>query len=147
MVGLVPFNRNRVIDRNGFKDIYDMLDDFFSDTLLPRKSLINGTFKLDVKESDDNYQIEAELPGIKKEEINVKMNNERLTINIDKEEEIDESEKNYIHKERHVCSMNRTIYLADAMDDEIKAKLDDGVLTIIVPKHKKSKNAYTIEIE
>ena len=147
MVGLVPFNRNRVIGRNGFKDVYDMLDDFFSDTLLPRKSLLSDTFKLDVKENKDNYQIEAELPGIKKEEINIQMNNERLTINIDKEEEINESKKNYIHRERHICSMNRSIYLPDAKDNDIKAKLNDGVLTIIVPKQEKSKNAYSIEIE
>ncbi len=147
MIGLVPFNRNRVIEKNGFKDVYDMLDDFFSDTLLPRKSLISGTFKLDVKENKDNYQIEAELPGIKKEEINIEMNNERLTINIDKKEEIDESTKNYIHRERHICSMNRSIYLAGAKDNDIKAKLDNGVLTITVPKKEKSNKAYTIEIE
>jgi HSP20 family protein len=132
MAGLVPFNRkDRGLTRTGFGDFYGMLDDFFSDDfMMPRRSLARDTFKLDVQDKEKEYLIEAELPGVKREE------------------KVDEEKKNYIHKERRYCSMNRSVYLADADTENIKAKLDNGVLEITVPKVEKSvsqKNKIEIE--
>jgi len=144
MAGLVPFNRNRNLRTNGF---YNMLDDFFNDTWLPTRSLVSDTFKVDVVESEKEYAVEAELPGVKKEEVGLAFNDGRLAISVKREENTEEKDKNYIHRERRYSSMQRSIYMADAAGDGITAKLEDGVLHVKVPKADKKDTGRTIEIE
>ena len=148
MAGLIPFNKNLPsFQPRGFEDFYNMLDDFFSDAWSPRRSLAGDTFKIDVQENEREYLVDAELPGVKKEEISLELNDDRLTIGIQKEENNEEKRKNYIHKERRFSSMRRSIYLADANSEEVKAKLEDGVLKIVIPKAVKADNMRRIEIE
>ena len=73
MVGLVPFNRRSkdVAASTGFGDFYNVLDDFFSNDWPFRRSLANDTFKVDVQDNDNEYLIEAEMPGVDKKDINV----------------------------------------------------------------------------
>lgn len=146
MAGLVPFNRKNKLIGPSFEDFYGMLDDFFSDDIVPRRSLIRDTFKLDVEEKDKEYVIEAELPGVKKEEVSLEINEGHLKISIKREEIIDEEKRNFVHKERRYSSMTRSIYLKDAKSEDIKAKLDNGVLYITVPK-KESDKVMTNKIE
>ncbi|MDR2648813.1 MAG: Hsp20/alpha crystallin family protein [Clostridiales bacterium] len=127
---------------NGFEDFYNVLDDFFT----PR-SLERSTFKLDVQEDEKQYTIEAEMPGVKKDEISLNLEEGRLNISVKHEENTEDAQKNYLHRERRVSSMSRAIYLADAKADDIKAKLDDGVLTISVLKQDKRISSKSIEIE
>lgn len=148
MTGLVPFNRkNTGLLNTGFEDFYNMLDDFFSDNWSSRRSLEKDTFKINVQQNDNEYLIEAELPGVKKEEINIDMNDGRLNISVNREEKINEEKKNYIHRESRFSSMSRSIYLDDADSKGIKAKLDNGVLNITVPRQEKAIAAEKIEIE
>ncbi len=148
MAGLVPFNKNKSSLRpTGFEDFYNMLDDFFGDTWVSRRNLFNDTFKLDVQESDKEYLIEAELPGVKKEEINIDFSEGRLTISVDRAEDIEENKKNYIHKERRYSSMKRSIYLQDAKSEGFKAKLENGVLNVNIPRQDKNQNKYKINID
>lgn len=147
MVGLVPYKRNAGLVNTRFPDFYGMLDDFFGDSWPPGKTLSQDTFKIDVQDNANEYLIEAELPGTKKEEVNVEMNDGRLTIFVRREETVNEEKKNYIHKERRYCSMSRGIYLVDAQSDGIKAKLDNGVLSITVPKQDKTQSKAKVEIE
>lgn len=150
MTGMVPFNQkkfNLAFRPSGFEDVYNMLDDFFSDSWRTQRSLIRDTFKIDVQEKDEGYWIEAELPGVKKEEISLETDNGRLIISIKRDEKIDENEKNYVHKERRYCSMQRSLYLKDANYEEVKAKLEDGVLNIQIPKFQKVDTTRKIEIE
>lgn len=145
MAGLVPFNRkSSSLMTGGFDDFYNMLDDFFSS---PRRTLAGDTFKVDVQENEKDYLIEAELPGVKKDEIEVSLNEGRLGISIKREENIEEEKKNYIHKERRYSSMSRSVYLKDAGGEGVKAKLDNGVLTIFVPKLEKKETALKVDIE
>jgi len=145
MAGLVPFNRNKFgLRTTGFEDFYNMLDDFFSDTWSPRNI---GGFKIDVRENEKEYKIDAELPGVGKEEINLEMNDGHLLIKVDHEENKNEEKENYIHKERRFSSMQRSVYLAAAKGDGIGARLEDGVLKITVPKEEKKENLRRIEIE
>ncbi len=146
MAGLVPFNRKNKLIGPSFEDFYGMLDDFFSDDIVPRRSLIRDTFKLDVEEKDKEYVIEAELPGVKKEEVSLEINEGHLRISIKREETIDEEKRNFVHKERRYSSMTRSLYLKDAKSEDIKAKLDNGVLYITVPK-KESDKGMTNKIE
>lgn len=150
MAGLVPYNRrNRgLVDRGfgDFRDFYNMVDDFFNDSWSPKR-FARDTFKIDVQENDKEYLIEAELPGVDKEEVNIDMNEGRLSISVQREENIDEEKKNYVHKERRFSSMSRSLYLDDAKSTGIKAKLEDGVLNINVPKENKPDSSVKIDIE
>ena len=149
MVGLVPFNRrNRGLSAgSGFRDFYNVLDDFFATDWPARRSLAFDTFKVDIQDKGNEYLIEAEMPGIKKDEIALALNDGQLTITVSKDEEAEEKEKNYIHRERRCVSMSRNINLADTAANDIKAKLTDGVLKITVPKEEKTSKEIAIEVE
>ena len=151
MAGLVPYNRrNRgLVDRgfSDFRDFSNMLDDFFYDAWPSKKYFARDTFKIDVQENDNEYLVEAELPGVNRDEVNIEMNEGRLNISIQREESINEENKNYVHKERRFSSMSRSLYLDDAKSTGIKAKLENGVLSIIVPKENKPNKSVKIDIE
>lgn len=148
MAGLVPFNhRSNKMINSGFNNFYNMLDDFFGDNWMDSRSLLRDNFKVDVKEEENQYIIEAELPGIKKEEIFLDVDQENLCISVNREEEKKEESKNYIHRERRTSSMARRIRLVDSDLDNIKAKLNDGMLVISVPKKEEVKTSRRIEIE
>ena len=151
MAVLVPFNRkNTNLARSmgtGFEDFYNVLDDFFSDSWFQGRNLVKDTFKIDIEETDAEYRIEAELPGIKKEEIDLGLEDDSLCVCVNRAEEESKDGKNYIHRERRFASMSRRIRLANANLDEIKAKLDDGVLAITVPKDDRVNTSRKIEIE
>lgn len=148
MTGLVPFNRkNTGLLNTGFEDFYNMLDDFFSDNWSPRRSLARDTFKINVQQNEKEYLIDAELPGVSKEEIGLDLSDGRLNISVKREEKINEEKKNYIHRESRFSSMSRSVYLEDADAKGIKAKLDSGVLRITVPRQEKTVKSEAIEIE
>jgi len=150
MAGLVPFNRkNTNLSRagTGFDDFYDMLDDFFTGSQIPGRSLTRDTFKIDIVEKDNDYLLEAELPGVKKEEINIDVEDDILNISINRSEESVKNGKNYIHRERRVSAMSRRVRLSGADLDNIKAKLEDGVLFITIPKDVKTSASRKIAIE
>lgn len=149
MSGLTPFRRSSSLFRTDFPDFSNFIDNFFNDmwSFPFRRSFFADTFRIDVQESDKEYYIEAELPGVKKEDINLELDDGRLLISVERSENIDEENKNYIHKERRYASMQRSVYLSDAKPDGIKAKLKDGVLSIRVEKENKGSNRKRIEIE
>jgi len=150
MTKLIPFNRkgtNLPQSINGFENFYNMLDDFFSDGLMPSRNLSRDTFKIDIEDRENEYLIEAELPGIKKEEVDLNIAEENLCITINRTEEVNKDGKNYIHRERRASSMSRRIHLAGANLEEIKAKLEDGILTVTVPKEVKTNTTRKIDIE
>ena len=85
-------------------------------------------------DTDNEYIIEADLPGVQKEDISLNIEDNSLVISVDHNEENAKEEKNYLHKERSSISMKRRIMLKDVKYDEISAKLENGVLIVIVPK-------------
>lgn len=145
MAGIIPFNhrKNELTDRN----VYNMMDDFFNDAWPFRRSLMNDTFKVDVQESDSAYTIEAELPGVQKKEIGLSLDDGRLSISVERDEDVNNDTGNYIHRERLYTSMERSIYLADAADEGVVANLNDGVLQITVPKKDVSDRTKHIDIK
>ena len=152
MAGLVPFNwrNNKLANTNvntGFENFYNMLDDFFSDGMMSNRSLLRDTFKIDIEETEKEYLISAELPGITKEEIDLGIDGDNLCISVNRTEEVNNEGKNYIHRERRSSSMSRRVRLADANLDGITAKLEDGVLAITIPKDEKTDNVRKINID
>lgn len=149
MVGLVPFNRrNRgLATRSGFGDFYNVLDDFFSSEWPINRSLAFDTFKVDVQDKGNEYLIEAELPGVSKDNIDLALDDGRLTITVTRDEETEDKEKNYIHRERRCVSMSRTVRLSDVSASGIKAKLNDGILSITAAKEEKSDTKISIDVD
>ena len=147
MAGLVPFNRRKRALLSGNDDFSNMLDDFFAEGFPMMRNLEADTFKIDVKDTGKTYEVTAEMPGIKKENLDIHLDEGRLKICVHQEEENEEENKNYIHRERRVTSMERNIYLQDAASDDIKAKLEEGILHIAIPKKEQVETTKRIEIE
>jgi HSP20 family protein len=101
--------------------------------------------KTDIIEEKDKYIIEVDVPGIEKENISITFNDGYLSIVVNKSE-IKEENNNYIKRERIFSSMTRKYYLPNINDDEIKAKLNNGVLNIICSKIEEEPNK-NIKIE
>lgn len=83
--------------------------------------------KVDIKENEKEYVFEAELPGIKKEEMNIQIDDDRLTISVQKNVQTDEEKDNYIRKERSYSSMTRSFSISNVETDSVNAKLNDLV--------------------
>ena len=151
MAGLIPFNRKGgALARAGagYDDFQNMLDDFFADNWLHQnRSLLRDTFKIDIEEKEKEYRVEAELPGVKKEEIGLNIEDDSLCISVSRAEETNSDGKNYIHRERRASSMSRRVRLADANLEGIKAKLDEGILVVTIPKAEKTASSRKIDIE
>lgn len=147
MAGLIPFNRRRNVLSDAGLDFYDMIDDFFGESWQPGRSLVRDTFKIDVRELENEYLIEAEMPGVSKEEIDLSFSENGLMISVNRQENINEDGRNYIHRERRTSSMTRSVRLPDASPDGVKAKLTDGVLSVTVAKREKKGKSSKIDIE
>ena len=97
----------------------------------------NNVMKTDVKETDTGYEVDIDLPGFKKDEINAQLDNGYLTISAAKGLDKDETDTKgkYIRKERYAGAMSRSFYVGEGITQEdIKAKYEDGILRLSVPK-------------
>ena len=121
------------------RDIFDDFMDFsFPDVNreLYGKHAKN-VMKTDVRELDNGYEIIVDLPGFKKDEIEVQLDNGYLNISAAKGLDKDESDKKgkYIRKERYAGAMSRSFYVGDHItEDDIHAKFENGILQLDVPK-------------
>ena len=141
MLGLVPFKFNNGANSKGLS-ISDMFNDFFNDDMLSEFNS-SGSFKTDIKETPEEYIVHAELPGVKKEDIKVDYNNNYLTISATRNNESEEKKDNYIRRERSYGSVSRGFYISNVNKDSIKAKFDNGVLNIELPKKELTANNST----
>ena len=116
--------------RNGF----GFFDDFFEDEFF--KGRTRDLMRTDIREKDDKYIVDIDLPGFKKDEINAQLDNGYLTISASKGLDKDEGDKKgrYIRRERYAGSMSRSFYVGDVKPEEVSAKFENGILTLDVPK-------------
>ncbi len=125
---------------NLFDDMFDF-DDFDKEFNRMMRPLYGkhaqNMMKTDVRETDNSYELDIDLPGFKKDEIKVELDNGYLSISAAKGLDKDEEKKDgkYIRRERYAGAMNRTFYVGDNLtQQDIQAKFEDGILKIIVPK-------------
>ncbi len=91
-------------------------------------------FNVDVKETAEGYTLQADLPGVSKENISLSVDNGYLTIAVRQEELKAEDTENYICRERRQMSSQRSFYVGDVKPDDVRANYRDGVLEVKFPK-------------
>lgn len=119
-----------------------LFDDLFTDFnqangRRPKNRMnVPGVMKTDIKETEKEYELSIELPGYKKEDVNAELKDGYLIISATNEQNDEEKDNNgYIRKERYYGSCQRTFYVGkDLKEEDIKAKFENGVLTLDVPK-------------
>ena len=116
------------------KNDFDIFGGFFDDSFF-NESRNKELMKTDIKEGENEYTLEIEMPGIKKENIKIELSKGYITISAENNNEVEEKEKNYIRKERHYGSFTRSFYVGDKVEmNDINASMDNGILSITVPK-------------
>lgn len=115
------------------KRFSDIMDEFFNDAVSARRD--NFVPSIDVSETENQFMITAELPGMKKEDINISLENGRLSISGERSFENEEKGKTYHRVETQYGSFNRSFQLPDNVSEEsITATYEDGLLNITIDK-------------
>ena len=115
----------------------DLFQDLFDDSMFKVNN--KHLMKTDIKEDEKKYDIEIEMPGFKKEDIKISLNNSYLTVeaNVDSKEEKEEK-KHYIYHERYYGAMSRSYYVGNTLrEEDINARFENGILHIEIPKKQK----------
>ncbi len=117
----------------------DLFDDFFDDFAKParRPAPPVTMMKTDIKEMDDRFELDIDLPGFKKEDVHAELKDGYLTIGAQNSSSNDEKNEDgkYIRRERFYGSCSRSFYVGeDITEEDIKARFDNGILKVIVPK-------------
>ncbi len=131
MSRLIPYSRSLPFGR------------FFEDSFL---RAFTGTdefpalsFRVDVKDKGDAYELEAELPGAAQDQVEVAVDDGVLTISANMNVEKREEKKDYIYSERRVGSFKRCFNVENIREDEITAAMKNGILTVMLPKNAENK--------
>ena len=136
------FEENFIDDLFGFPYMkeFDDMDRDMERKLYGRKA--SRMMKTDIREKDDNYEVSIDLPGFKKEDITVELNDGYITINASKNLDRDEGKKGkLIRQERYAGSMTRSFYVGENVEKgDIEANYRHGVLNLTIPKKALEKN-------
>ena len=120
-----------------------LFDDFFDDFARPAntsaryQNMTAGIMRTDVKESDNGFELDIDLPGCKKENVKAELKDGYLTISAETNTSNDQKDDNgkYIRRERYYGTCSRNFYVGETVEQEdIKAKFEDGILKVFVPK-------------
>ena len=120
-----------------------LLDEFFNDFTRPSKSLMryqtptSNVMRTDIKETQNGYELDIDLPGYKKSDVQAELKEGYLTISASTRKDESEKDKDgkYLRRERYYGSCSRSFYVGDAVTQEdIKARFEDGILKVTVPK-------------
>ena len=129
----------------------DLFDDFFNDPFgmmnaSEGRSPLYGKhaknlMKTDVKETGDHYEVDIDLPGFQKDEIHVDVKDGYLTVSAQKGLDKDEEDKKgrVLRQERYAGACSRSFYVGDVKAEDVKAKYESGVLTVLIPKKEPKK--------
>lgn len=148
MFDLVPFRSRGNIAKRG--DAFDRLFDYMFEQpfgALNKFSAGFSSFKVDVKDNGLSYELIAELPGVNKEDISLDYEHDYLTITANRAEETEDKKDNYVCRERHVGKIQRSFFINNIDENNIKAQFKDGVLKVELPKTADAKPTRQISIE
>ena len=150
MFGLTPNYRrqNDIATRgNNIWDLSNVFEEFFREPFFQSGFLAANSIRADIRENDNEYVVDAEIPGVDKENIKLELINDTLTISAEHKAETEEKSENYLRRERRVGSFSRSFYVPNVKNEEVKAKYNNGILTITLPKEKGKHRSNRIEIQ
>jgi HSP20 family protein len=146
MVNMIPYRYRRNL---GLRPDTLLSDDFFRSLFSPfaQESFATG-FKADVRDMGDKYLLEADLPGIKREQVKIDVDDGILTIRAEMDESKNEEKDNYVMCERRFGRMQRSFNISGVNEADITAEFTDGVLKLSLPKAtEQPKSGRSIEIQ
>ena len=123
-----------------FFDDFDALDKRFFGKQNPLYGKhAKNLMKTDVRETENTYEVDIDLPGFKKDEIKVDLKDGYLTVSAAKGLDRDKQDKDgkYIRQDRYAGACSRSFYVGDVESTDVSAKYEDGILKISLPKHVK----------
>ncbi|MFA7381070.1 MAG: Hsp20/alpha crystallin family protein [Bacteroidia bacterium] len=144
---LVRFKNNNELLRDTLfpKFFNSMVGDFFPDTASDNRFF---SPKVDIVEKDNQFEVHASLPGLKKEDIKIDLKNDVLTISGERKFQNEQKEAKYHLVESHYGSFSRSFSLPETVNKEsIQAEFKDGILNLILPKAEPKDNSLKIEIK
>lgn len=127
MSSLIPYRYTR----NAIDPFFN--DDFFR-SFFGQGREMNQSFRVDVRDEGDHFLMEAELPGMKRDQIHIDVDDGTLTISAEMKEENQREENNYVLSERRYGQMKRSFTLDQVDEEHISAEYTDGVLKLTLPK-------------
>ena len=142
MFGLTPYERkNSAMTYDPFKAFENFEREFFKTNGL-------AEFKTDIRDNGKEYELEADLPGFKKEDIDLSIDNNCLTIKAQRHSQAEEKKGSYVRRERSCGSFSRSFDVSGIDVSAIKASYQDGVLKLVLPKKEEiAPAARRLEIE
>ncbi len=138
-------NNFDLVRRGEDREPLSFFDGWFDDfmPMFSRKEMkeFNSIMKTDVKETEKDFILDVDLPGFKKEDVNLNLENGYLTISAKREHKVDNENRkeNFVRRERSFGQFSRSFYVGDVEQDEIEAHLENGILTIKLPKEEEKK--------
>ncbi|MEP1035507.1 Hsp20/alpha crystallin family protein [Ekhidna sp.] len=142
-MGLIKYNANDYRPTS-FKSFVDR---FFNEDFVGG-SAPSFSPRVDIAESEKDFEIQLHVPGIKKSDFNIDLNDDQITISGERKFENEKNEKNYHSVESYYGSFNRTFYLPDVINkDKVDASYQDGILTITLPKDEKKTTKKQIAVK
>ncbi len=139
MFDIVPWRKNNSITKKG-DEFENMVNSFFNDDFFSSLGVLKNNFSVDLKEDDNDYIIEADLPGVDKKDIEISYKNGYLNISAKRENNLEEKKDNYVRQERSYGEFKRSFYIDNVEEDKIDANFDNGVLKVNLPKLNKEIN-------
>ena len=123
MFELTPYSTRRSV-----MDPFNFFNDFFGTNNAPME------LRTDISDKGDTFVLEADLPGFKKDDIKIDLENDRLTIKAERHSEHEDNRNGYVRRERHFGSFERSFDVSGIDTSGIRANYTDGVLTLTLPK-------------
>ena len=142
---MTTLTRTRRRPRRGFRDLESNVNRMLESVFAPmQKWEEDGPSgwppRMDLSETDDAYHLHMDLPGMTKDDIHVRMQDNRLSVSGERHEESTTEDEDHVHSERYFGSFFRSVRLpASIVEEDIEARFDDGVLTIDLTKMEESK--------
>ncbi|WP_342331666.1 Hsp20/alpha crystallin family protein [Pedobacter sp. FW305-3-2-15-E-R2A2] len=136
-MSLIKFNGNRSNSlTSGFNDVFESIfnDSFFSDRMISRVPAVN------ISETEDDYHIEMAAPGLQKDDFDIKLDRNMLTVSVEQQQQDVQKNRQFNRREFSYTSFVRSFALPESADDaQIEASYTDGVLNIQVAKKEEAK--------
>ncbi len=129
MFDMMPFERRNSMARfDPFRELENFEKSFFGD--------FGGGFRTDIKDKGDHFELEADLPGVKKEDIAVDIDGDCLTISAQRDSQREEKneQEQYVRRERSYGSYRRSFDISNVKSEEISGSYENGVLKLVLPK-------------